>query len=93
MIDSRASRTERRTSCAETAQRVARFAQRRIELAGDGLELEADRAKALQQRVVDFAAHARALRDDECELMLHGAQPQPPRRAASASIRLIVQIA
>ena len=81
MIDSRASRTDRRTSWRSRRSESRGTLLRRVELAGDGLELEPDRAEALEQRVVNLAAHARALGDDERELVLHGAQPQPPRRA------------
>ena len=42
---------------------------RRIELSGDGFELEANRAEALEQRVVNLPAHAGPLGDHQGELM------------------------
>ena len=40
---------------------------------------------------MDLAAHARPLGDDQRELVLHRAQPQPPRRAESPAAGLIRQ--
>ena len=65
---------------AKTAQAVAGRGLRRIELGGDGLELDADRRQALQQRVVNLAADPGALGEHQRVLIAHGPQPEPPRR-------------
>ena len=61
----------------------------RSEMAGDDFELDADRAKALKQRVVDLAADPCPLGQHQRELMLNGAEAQPPIRTPRASARPI----
>ena len=79
-IDSRASRSEW-----PTCRRSRRSSSRAepcdgIELAGDRLDLHAQRGQALEQRVVDLAAHARALGEDQRVALAQGAHAQPPRQ-------------
>ena len=79
-IDSRASRKAWPDLATQAAQPVAGVSLGGIELGGDGLELHANRRQALEQGVVNLAAQAGALCEDERVLVAHRSQPQPPRR-------------
>ncbi len=59
---------------------LTRARLRGVELTGDRLELDADGRQALEQRVVDLAAQARAFGEHAACMFLHRTQPEPPAR-------------
>jgi hypothetical protein len=50
-----------------------------LRIVGHRVELQGDADEALQQRVVQFAAQARTLSDEQCELLAHAPHVQAPR--------------
>ena len=70
---------------AQPPQAVAGGLLRRFELRGDRFELDADGGEALEQRVVDLAAHARALCKDQ-RILVRTARSRNHQVAANTSI-------
>src|SRR5262245_52150205 len=60
------------------AQAIASRILRWFELSRDRFQLDTDSREALQQRVVNLAAHPRALRKHQRVLIAHRANPEPP---------------
>src|SRR3954454_21337129 len=50
-----------------------------LRIVGHRVELQGDADEALQQRIVQFAAQARTLSDEQCELLAHAPHVQAPR--------------
>ena len=63
----------------DAEQLLLRRRRGRVEVLGDGVELQRDADQALEQRVVDLAAQPRAFRERQRELLPDQAQPDAPR--------------